>query len=190
MLRALLLQVLYTVRSERLLMEELNYNLLFRWFVGLNMDDPVWHPTTFTKNRDRLLSGDVAAAFFDAVQAHAACDWPSAIRHARSVRGSTTSHHAIGAGRCEAGVGLAVLQSANLWGRPVTFFACTFAPGAPAAGTISEFSRKMARPAGFEPATLGLEGPTSLHDRTPQRGATRRAGAQVFLAVAGANTRR
>ena len=63
-------QVLYTVRSERLLMEELNYNLLFRWFVGLNMDDPVWHPTTFTKNRDRLLAGDIAAAFFDAVQAH------------------------------------------------------------------------------------------------------------------------
>ena len=61
LLRALLLQVLYTVRSERLLMEELNDNLLFRWFVGLNMDDPVWHPTTFTKNRDRLLSGDVAA---------------------------------------------------------------------------------------------------------------------------------
>ena len=71
LLRALLLQVLYTIRSERLLMEELNYNLLFRWFVGLNMDDPVWHPTTFTKNRDRLLAGDVAAAFFDAVQAHA-----------------------------------------------------------------------------------------------------------------------
>ena len=71
LLRALLLQVLYTVRSERLLMEELNDNLLFRWFVGLNMDDPVGHPTTFTKNRDRLLSGDVAAAFFDAVQAHA-----------------------------------------------------------------------------------------------------------------------
>ena len=54
LLRALLLQVLYTIRSERLLMEELNYNLLFRWFVGLNMDDPVWHPTTFTKNRDRV----------------------------------------------------------------------------------------------------------------------------------------
>jgi len=71
LLRALLLQVLYTVRSERLLMEELNYNLLFRWFVGLNMDDPVWHPTTFTKNRDRLLAGDVAAAFFDAVTAQA-----------------------------------------------------------------------------------------------------------------------
>ena len=71
LLRALLLQVLYTVRSERLLMEELNYNLLFRWFVGLNLDDPVWHPTTFTKNRDRLLAGDVAAAFFDAVAAQA-----------------------------------------------------------------------------------------------------------------------
>ncbi len=69
--RALLLQVLYTVRSERLLMEELHYNLLFRWFVGLDMDDPVWHPTTFSKNRDRLLAGDVAAAFFDAVRGHA-----------------------------------------------------------------------------------------------------------------------
>ena len=74
LLRALLLQVLYTVRSERLLMEELDYNLLFRWFVGLHMDDAVWHPTTFTKNRDRLLGGEVAAAFFDAVgrQARAA----------------------------------------------------------------------------------------------------------------------
>ena len=71
LLRALVLQVLYTVRRERLLMEELHYNLLFRWFVGVNMDDPVWHPTTFTKNRDRLLAGDVAAAFFDAVTAQA-----------------------------------------------------------------------------------------------------------------------
>ena len=60
LLRALLLQALYTVRSERLLMEQLNYNLLFRWFVGLEIDDPVWHPTTFTKNRDRLVSGAVA----------------------------------------------------------------------------------------------------------------------------------
>ena len=71
LLRALLLQVLYTVRSERLLMEELDYNLLFRWFVGLNLDDPVWHPTTFTKNRDRLLGGEVAAAFFDAISRQA-----------------------------------------------------------------------------------------------------------------------
>ena len=71
LLRALLLQVLYTVRSERLLMEQLDYNLLFRWFVGLNMDDRVWDVTVFTKNRDRLLEGDVAHAFFEAVLAQA-----------------------------------------------------------------------------------------------------------------------
>ena len=71
LLRALLLQVLYTVRSERLLMEHLDYNLLFRWFVGLNMDDLVWDPTVFTKNRERLLKGDVAQAFFDRVLAQA-----------------------------------------------------------------------------------------------------------------------
>ncbi len=69
LLRALLLQVLYSVRSERMLMEQLDYNLLFRWFVGLGMDDPVWDPTTFTKNRDRLLEGDIAQAFFAAVVA-------------------------------------------------------------------------------------------------------------------------
>src|SRR5262249_13159927 len=61
----------YSVRSERLLMEQLQYNLLFRWFVGLDMDDPVWTPTTFTKNRDRLLDGDIARAFFDEVVAQA-----------------------------------------------------------------------------------------------------------------------
>jgi transposase len=64
LLRALLLQVLYTVRSERMLMEQLEYNLLFRWFVGLNMDETVWVPTVFTKNRDRLLEGDIAEKFF------------------------------------------------------------------------------------------------------------------------------
>jgi transposase len=67
LLRALLIQVFYSVRSERQLMEQLDYNLLFRWFVGLNVDDPIWHPTTFTKNRDRLLAGDVAFAFFQGV---------------------------------------------------------------------------------------------------------------------------
>jgi transposase len=67
LLRALLLQVLYSVRSERMLIEQLHYNLLFRWFVGLGMDDPVWAPTTFTKNRDRLLEGDIARAFFEDV---------------------------------------------------------------------------------------------------------------------------
>ena len=71
LLRALLLQVLYTIRSERQLMEQIDFNLLFRWFVGLGIDDPVWAPTTFTKNRDRLLDGDVAAAFFDAILVHA-----------------------------------------------------------------------------------------------------------------------
>src|SRR6059036_2232603 len=64
LLRALLLQVLYTVRSERMLMEQLQYNLLFRWFVGMNMDEPVWVPTVFSKNRDRLMEGDVAEKFF------------------------------------------------------------------------------------------------------------------------------
>lgn len=67
LLRALLLQIFYSVRSERMLMEQLDYNLLFRWFVGLGMDDEVWVPTTFTKNRDRLLNGEVAQAFFAAV---------------------------------------------------------------------------------------------------------------------------
>jgi transposase len=71
LLRALLLQALYTIRSERQLMEQLDYNLLFRWFVGLGMDDAVWSATTFTKNRDRLLGGDIATAFFDAVLLHA-----------------------------------------------------------------------------------------------------------------------
>ena len=60
LLRALLLQVLYTVRSERMLMEQLDYNLLLRWFVGLNMDDPVWDVTVFTENRERLLGAEVA----------------------------------------------------------------------------------------------------------------------------------
>jgi len=67
LLRALLLQFLYSIRSERLLMEELDYSVLYRWFVGLSLDDPVWDPTTFTKNRDRLLAGDIADAFFAAV---------------------------------------------------------------------------------------------------------------------------
>src|SRR3954471_17700497 len=67
LLRALLLQVLYTIRSERMLMEQLEYNLLFRWFVGLNMDDGVWDPTVFSKNRDRLLEADIARLFFQAV---------------------------------------------------------------------------------------------------------------------------
>jgi transposase len=71
LLRAQLLQMLYSVRSERLLMEEMDYNLLFRWFVGLNADDEVWDATTFTKNRDRLLEADVARQFLAQVVAQA-----------------------------------------------------------------------------------------------------------------------
>ena len=71
LLRALLRQLLYSIRSERQLMEQLDYNLLFRWFVGLSMDDPVWAPTVFTKNRERLLRGDIARAFFERVVAQA-----------------------------------------------------------------------------------------------------------------------
>lgn len=67
LLRALLLQVLYSIRSERMLMEQLQYNLLFRWFVGLNLDDPVWDATVFSKNRERLLKGGIAQALFQAV---------------------------------------------------------------------------------------------------------------------------
>ncbi len=71
LLRALVLQLLYSIRSERLLMEELDYNLLYRWFVGLSADDPVWDATVFTKNRERLLRGEIAQAFFAAVLAQA-----------------------------------------------------------------------------------------------------------------------
>src|SRR5712671_4461071 len=72
LLRALLIQSLYTVRSERLLMEEIDYSVLYRWFVGLSMDAPIWSATTFSENRERLLESDIAGAFFDAVRRQAA----------------------------------------------------------------------------------------------------------------------
>ena len=72
LLRALLLQVFYSIRSERMLMEQLDYNLLFRWFVGLEMDDQVWDATVYTKNRDRLLNQEVAQSFFGQVKRQAA----------------------------------------------------------------------------------------------------------------------
>ena len=71
LLRAMLLQVLYSVRSERLLMEQVQYNLLFRWFIGLSMDDSVWVPTVFSKNRQRLIEHGAVVAFFDQVLAQA-----------------------------------------------------------------------------------------------------------------------
>jgi transposase len=70
LLRALLLQAFYGIRSERQLVERLEFDLLFRWFVGLGVDDPVWDASTFSKNRDRLLAGDAAAAFLAAIVAH------------------------------------------------------------------------------------------------------------------------
>ena len=72
LLRAQLLQIFYSIRSERLLMEQLDYNILFRWFVGMDMDEPVWTPTVFTKNRDRLLNQELARTVFPA------CDRPGA----------------------------------------------------------------------------------------------------------------
>src|SRR5258707_2029946 len=81
LLRAQLLQMLYSIRSERWLMEEMDYNLLFRWFVGLNADDAVWDATVFTKNRDRLLEADVAKQFLAQV-----------VEQARG-RGLTTDEH-------------------------------------------------------------------------------------------------
>src|SRR3981081_1726742 len=81
LLRALLLQAFYTIRSERQLMEQLNYNLLFRWFVGLSVDDPVWDPSTFSKNRERVLNEELAASFLDAVL------------NADKVRGLVSSEH-------------------------------------------------------------------------------------------------
>src|SRR5215813_213837 len=71
LLRAQLLQMLYSVRSERLLMEEIDYSILFRWFVGMNLDEAVWDVTVFTKNRDRLLDGDVAREFLAQVVSQA-----------------------------------------------------------------------------------------------------------------------
>src|SRR5499427_6850465 len=71
LLRAVVLQIFYTVRSERMLMEQMNYNLLFRWFVGLEMDEPVWNHAVFSKNRDRLLNQEVAQQFFAKVKAEA-----------------------------------------------------------------------------------------------------------------------
>ncbi len=70
LLRASLLQAFYSLRSERQLMEQIGYNILFRWFVGLGIDDPVWDHSTFSKNRDRLLDADVAAKFLEAVLRH------------------------------------------------------------------------------------------------------------------------
>jgi transposase len=97
--RALLLQVLYTIRSERMLMEQLEYNLLFRWFVGLNMDDPVWDVTVFTKNRERFLKADIATKFFERV-----------VEQARSLDLMSDEHFTVDGTLLEACAGLKSFQ--------------------------------------------------------------------------------
>jgi len=101
LLRALLLQALYSIRSERELVERIELDLLFRWVVGLGVDDPVWDATTFTKNRDRLLEGDVALKFLAAVLAQpkplpccsGLCSLPARSPCARSMAGRASVSH-------------------------------------------------------------------------------------------------
>jgi transposase len=81
LLRALLIQMLYSVRSERLLMEEIDYSMLYRWFVGMNLDEPVWDVTVFTKNRNRLLEGDVACEFLAEVVGQAQAEGLTSDEH-------------------------------------------------------------------------------------------------------------
>src|SRR6187200_626602 len=99
LLRALLVQTLYTIRSERLLMDEIDYSILFRWFIGLGLDEPIWSPTTFSKNRDRLLTGDIASAFFDAV-----------LRQAREAALLSDEHFTVDGTLLEAWAGLKSFQ--------------------------------------------------------------------------------
>ena len=81
LLRAMLLQAFYSIRSERQLMERLEFDLLFRWFVGLGVDEPVWDHSSFSKNRDRLLAGDIAAKFLAAVLAEPRLKRPWSSEH-------------------------------------------------------------------------------------------------------------
>ena len=105
LLRALLLQVLYSIRSERLLVEQLDYNLLLRLFVGLSMDDPVWEHSTFTKNRERLIGSDIARAFFGQV-----------LGQAREGRLLSDEHFSVDGTLLE-GVGLDEIVPAQRWRR-------------------------------------------------------------------------
>ena len=109
LLRALLLQLLYSVRSERMLMEQLDYNLLFRWFVGINMDDRIWDATVFSQNRDRLLEGDIAQAFFDAV-----------VKQARAAGLMSDEHFSVDGTLIEAWAGQKSLRNADGSDEPPT----------------------------------------------------------------------
>jgi transposase len=110
LLRALLLQVLYTVRSERLLMEQMDYNLLFRWFVGLRMDDAVWDATVFSKNRERLIEGEIAEAFLAAVLGQA--------RQAQQAQLLSDEHFSVDGTLVQAWAGQKSFQRKSNDGRP------------------------------------------------------------------------
>jgi len=99
LLRALLVQMLYSIRSERLLMEEIDYSLLFRWFVGMNLDEQVWDATSFTKNRERLLDGDVAREFLSEV-----------VKQAREKGWASDKHFTVDGTLIEAWAGLKSFQ--------------------------------------------------------------------------------
>ncbi len=107
LLRALLLQVLYTIRSERQLMEQLDYNILYRWFVGLDMDEAVWDVTVFTKNRERLLRSEVADGFFEQV-----------LKQARAQQLLSTEHFTVDGTLIEAWAGQKSFQRKDGKGQP------------------------------------------------------------------------
>jgi transposase len=107
LLRALLLQMLYSVRSERLLIEEIDYNILFRWFVGLNLDDAVWDATVFTKNRDRLLEAEVAKEFLALV-----------VEQARGLGWASDEHFTVDGSLLEAWASAKSFQPKNKKGSP------------------------------------------------------------------------
>lgn len=107
LLRAQLLQMLYSVRSERLLMEEIDYSVLFRWFVGMNLDEPVWDVTVFTKNRDRLLDGDVAREYLCEV-----------VRQAQEKKLTSDEHFTVDGTLIEAWAGLKSFQQKGKKNRP------------------------------------------------------------------------
>jgi transposase len=140
LLRALLLQVLYSVRSERMLMEQLEYNLLFRWFVGLNMDDAVWVPTVFSKNRDRLLDGDIAQKFFAQV-----------LEQAREANLTSDEHFSVDGTLIEAWAGQKSFQRKEQTGEPP---ADTDDPGNPTVNFHSETRRNDTHESKTDPEAL------------------------------------
>jgi len=132
LLLASLLQAFYGIRSERLLLEQLHYNLLFRWFVGLSPDDPIWHPTTFTKNRDRLLNEQIMGRFL------------MKLVGAPEVKPLLSNEHVSVDGPA-AGLGLPCLAGADRWS------------GRPTASAISPRRRVAADIPGAHRKTLGAD---------------------------------